>query len=206
MEIDKCIFTLINSGWSNSFFDSIMPCLSHLADASIVWLWVVLIGMLSGWRLTHAARADLNNRQKRTLIVKAGLFFCLYIALIYSVNAGVYNSLKHLSNRSRPYVHQTVILRVSPTIVSNLKSNGSFPSGHASNAFMLAALLAELFRRKRAVFYGLAAMIALSRVYLGVHYPSDVLIGGCLGLVIAWVMLYIRSTLNRITHDSFFPS
>jgi undecaprenyl-diphosphatase len=98
------------------------------------------------------------------------------------------------------------MLRVSSTIASNLLNDGSFPSGHATNAFMVAALLAERVRRKRFAFYGLATLIALSRIYLGVHYPSDVVMGGCLGLTTTWLMLSFRPLRNKITRENLFQS
>jgi undecaprenyl-diphosphatase len=84
---------------------------------------------------------------------------------------------------------------------SGLPRDGSFPSGHACNAFMIAIILAERLRRKRYVFYGLATVVALSRIYVGVHYPSDVIAGSCLGLVIIWLMLCFRPLRNRITRE-----
>ena len=47
LEFDKSIFTWINTGWSNSVLVLVMPWISHLADPSIVWLWVVFIGLLA---------------------------------------------------------------------------------------------------------------------------------------------------------------
>jgi membrane-associated phospholipid phosphatase len=65
----------------------------------------------------------------------------------------------------------------------------SMPSGHAATAFAGAVALAYLWRRGAAWFFLLAAAIAFSRVYVGVHYPGDVLVGAALGSVVglAWV-------------------
>jgi len=65
----------------------------------------------------------------------------------------------------------------------------SFPSGHAATAFAGAVVLAFLWRRGAALFFLLAAAIAFSRVYVGVHYPGDVLAGAALGTAVglAWV-------------------
>jgi undecaprenyl-diphosphatase len=65
----------------------------------------------------------------------------------------------------------------------------SFPSGHAATAFAGAVSLSYLWRRGAPLFLLLAAAIAFSRVYLGVHYPGDVLAGAALGSVVglAWV-------------------
>ena len=68
---------------------------------------------------------------------------------------------------------------------------------------MIAALFSKQFRRKCYFFYGLAAMVALSRVYLGVHYPSDVLVGSLLGLVITWFMLYLYPLRTKIAWNDF---
>lgn len=188
-QLDRTVFVWINTDWSNSIFDVIMPWITRLGGTATVCLWIFFIGLLMGRQLAHSTETDYGREQHRT-IKKAVVFFCLYMALIYGVNAGAYSGLKHLFHRSRPFVEQTVTLRVSPTTASVLGNNGSFPSGHAANAFMVAALLAERLRRKRYYLYGMAALVALSRIYLGVHYPSDVLAGGCLGFSITRLMLF----------------
>jgi undecaprenyl-diphosphatase len=203
LEFDKTIFVWINTDWSNSFFDVIMPWVTRLGDTATVSLWIVFIAMLMSWQV-----APFNNiaqdRRQHHMIVKAFVFGCLYMVLIYCVNVGAYVGLKHLSHRARPFVQQNVILRISPATVSGLANDSSFPSGHACNAFMIAALLAKQVRRKRYVFYGMAALVALSRVYLGVHYPSDVIMGACVGLVITWLMLFFRPLRNKITREGLF--
>jgi len=70
---------------------------------------------------------------------------------------------------------------------------------------MIAAIFAERFRRKRHAFYGLAFLVALSRVYLGVHYPGDVLAGACLGLTVTWLLLNFRPLRSRITREDLYP-
>jgi len=65
----------------------------------------------------------------------------------------------------------------------------SLPSGHAATAFAGAVALAYFWRRAAPLFFLLATAIAFSRVYVGVHYPGDVLAGAALGTVVAlaWV-------------------
>jgi undecaprenyl-diphosphatase len=199
LELDKAIFAWINTDWSNPIFDLVMPWITHLADPIIVWLWIVFIGLLAGWRFAHSIESNLKSSQQRILILKAGLSFFLYAALIYGVNAGVYNGLKHLFIRTRPFVQQTVVLRVPKTITADLQNDGSFPSGHATNAFMFAAIYTAQLQKKRFAFYfyGVATLIALSRIYLGVHYPGDVVAGACLSLIITWLMLRLQPLVSN---------
>ena len=199
-QLDRTIFVWINADWSNSIFDVIMPWITRLADAASVWLWIVFMGLLIGWQMAHSVKAGQGSVNHRAIMRAIGLF-CLYMALIYGVNAVAYNGLKHFFHRSRPFVQQTVILRVSSTTVSNMSNDSSFPSGHACNAFMIAALFAERLRRKRYILYGLAGVVALSRIYLGVHYPSDVIMGACLGLAITWFMLFFPPLRSRMMRE-----
>ena len=68
------------------------------------------------------------------------------------------------------------------------RSNSSFPSSHAANAFALAVLFARRWRRGAWAFWALATLVAVSRVYLNRHYASDVLAAAVLGVGLAlWV-------------------
>jgi undecaprenyl-diphosphatase len=66
----------------------------------------------------------------------------------------------------------------------------SFPSAHATFSFMMATLLANRFARYRVIFFIGAAFIAWTRIYLGLHYPTDVIAGGLLGYGI--MKLYLK--------------
>jgi undecaprenyl-diphosphatase len=70
-------------------------------------------------------------------------------------------------------------------------STHSFPSGHAATAFACATVLASLAPRWRVSFFVLAALIAFSRVYNGVHYPTDVLGGSALGVLVGLGVLRV---------------
>lgn len=64
----------------------------------------------------------------------------------------------------------------------------SFPSSHAANNFAAAIVLSRFFPRSKWWFYIIAAMVAYSRVYIGVHYPFDILGGACVGLIIGFIL------------------
>jgi len=79
----------------------------------------------------------------------------------------------------------------------DLPATYSFPSGHATVSFACAAVLALAVPRLRVPLYALAALIAFSRVYVGVHYPFDVLGGALLGVGIAIALRMLAAALRR---------
>lgn len=199
LQFDHTIFHWINTGWSNIVFDLIMPWITHLADPNMIWLWIAGIGILTGWQYARKTGANGNNRKQLLAIVRTGLLFGWYASVIYGVNAGVMVGCKHWVARPRPYVQQDVVLRASPDDMAKLRDHWSFFSGHTSSAFMVATLLAYRLRRRHWVFsfYSLAALVGLSRVYLGVHFPSDVIVGAGMGTGITWLMLIVFRVLSE---------
>src|SRR5262249_40426166 len=87
------------------------------------------------------------------------------------------DAVKAATSRDRPDVD---------TLVPRPHSS-SFPSGHAATSFACAPVLSRFEPRLRVPLYVLAALIALSRTYVGVHFPLDVLAGAAWGLLVGWV-------------------
>ena len=101
-------------------------------------------------------------------------------------------ALRQLIGRDRPFV-----LYPEPRPLVHPPSSGSFPSGHASAAFACATVIAWASPRLAVPVYVLAALVAWSRVYVGVHYPLDVLGGAVLGVLVATALLKLEAALRR---------
>lgn len=92
---------------------------------------------------------------------------------------------KHLAGRPRPRLALPATEYFGPTLQSDLLS---FPSGHATTSFAVAAALSTWYPRATWLFYGLAALIGLGRVVGDSHHFSDVLAGAALGLAVGWIL------------------
>jgi undecaprenyl-diphosphatase len=160
--IDTVVFRFFNSTIANPVFDMLMPFLTDLNKQRLV---LVLVGTLLLWMII---------RGKRSVRLAA---FCLLVTILLSdqVSSSV---IKYWLLRDRPcHALQDVRLLVS------CGSGFSFPSSHAVNNFAGALILAFYFPRVKWWFFGFAAVIAFSRVYVGVHYPLDVVGGSVIGLM-----------------------
>ena len=164
-QIDSSILLWIQyfrQEWMTPFWKGI----TFLGDYG--WFWIVL------------ALAFLCFRQTRK--TGAAVFLALLIgALITNV------VFKPLFARTRPYeVIDGLVLLVGR------QKDYSFPSGHSCAAFAGAAVCYRLLPRRYGIgFMVLAGLLAFSRLYVGVHYPSDVLGGIMIGLFAAWTALKI---------------
>jgi undecaprenyl-diphosphatase len=110
----------------------------------------------------------------------------LYMVALGSVNLVFYKALKQRIARPRPYV-------TCPGIRACARSldEFSFPSGHTMHAVAFSLLLSHFYPSFAPVLWSFAALVALSRVVLGLHYPSDVAIGAAIGFITAKFFLVV---------------
>lgn len=152
------------------FLDFTMPYISMLGNAGLVWIFLTVILMIS----KHGRKTG----------------FTLAIALILCLLAGNL-LLKPLIARPRPFTIDSSI-----QLLIAAPKDFSFPSGHTLSSFASAFVLLFSIKNGTKKHYAitalvLATLIALSRLYLCVHYPSDVILGIVLGYFIAKLSLFI---------------
>lgn len=152
----------------NPILNSIMIFFTKIGDIGLVWLVLGLV--LFFFKKTR----------------KAGIL--LYLSQL--LNIIVVTILKDTIQRPRPFLTLTDL---HPLI--SLPTSYSFPSGHASSAFAGALIIAYMFRKWLVPAYIVAIMIAVSRVYLGVHYPSDIIVGAVIGTLSSIIIIALYNKL-----------
>jgi undecaprenyl-diphosphatase len=177
--LDKSVFYFFNHSLHNSVLDVVMVFLTRTDTLhfrifyGVVWL---------------------------ALIVKGGprgrIVALLMIPVIVASDQLSSSVIKHLVARMRPCFTLPDVKLLVPC-----GSGLSFPSSHAVNNFAGATLFSFYYRRWTWAFISYASLVALSRPYVGVHYPSDALGGAVIGtfvcLVILFLWLFVEKSLAR---------
>ena len=172
------------------------------ADETIVELvqglrWeplTVVFVILSGWWMKGLAFVVLGAlgdlRSRRTFPAASS-----FAAVSVLVGGLLTHVMKDSVDRPRPE-------DASPALDAAVATPGSpsFPSGHTSTAFAAAVVVASLHPRLRWPVLALAALVGLSRIYLGVHFALDVVAGAALGLSVGLVAAWLAKRWNAVPH------
>lgn len=168
--IDRSLFYFCNRTLQNVVFDAVMPFVTDLNKKPFV---LVIVGIL--WLLL-LVKGGKSGRIAALLLIPA-------IVFSDQLNSSL---LKHLVDRPRPcHMLPGVHLLVS------CGSGYSFPSSHAVNNLAGALVLAYFLPRWTWAFFSFAALVAFSRLYVGVHFPSDVVAGAIIGLICASLIILL---------------
>ncbi|MBN2662609.1 MAG: phosphatase PAP2 family protein [Bacteroidales bacterium] len=184
LEIDTQLFTKINS-WNSTFFDTVMSAIS----GKLFWLpFFIFIVFLF-----------FKKDKKKSLFVLFFLIFAVGLADYLSVHA-----FKEVFKRLRP-CHNPDIANFVHLIKGHCGGKYGFVSSHAANFFSI-AMFSSLYIQKKWFYFlsfTIALFVAYSRVYLGVHYPSDVFGGALLGMLIAFIVYKISTKIYINARNNF---
>lgn len=171
---DRALFLQINQLHHSVVTDSIAMFFSGIGELGAVWLLIAVLVFI---------REELRDHWFFAPIASA-----MAVGLVLSEFA-----LKHIVARPRPAAEMGAI-------IVSAAENYSFPSTHAILAFAGAYVLSSKEPKYRTSLYLLAAAIALSRIYLGAHYPVDVLGGALIGSVIGYYAVRIENALLKLNN------
>lgn len=165
--LDKEIFLSINQGMTNSFFGWLMPILRNPYTWSPLYLFIIIF--------------SIKNYKKE------GVVMILFLLLNFGMSDWTSSTLiKKSVQRIRPC--NDIELKEDMVVRVRCSSGYSFTSSHATNHFAMAVLLIILFYRrwKHILWLALlwAASIGFAQIYVGVHFPGDILAGTVLGTLI----------------------
>lgn len=171
VDIDTSVFLAIN-GMHNTYFDYFMNMYSGK------WVWIPMYVAI--WYVMLR-----NFHWKVTLLCMVAL--ALVITFADQVCASL---IRPYVERFRPSRLENPLSELVHIVNGRRGGRYGFPSCHAANAFGLAFFLFFLFRKRWLTFFMMAwaLLMCYSRVYLGVHYPGDLLVGAIVGAIGAWIV------------------
>ncbi len=183
--LDTALFHFINGSLGNPVFDWLMPVLSG-GGAAMRWFSVAVIIAF----VTAMIRGGAKGR------------ICALLILIV-IAAGdplIVGTIKNAIARPRPF-----LVLPDDIVRLNRPGSGSMPSAHAANWFAAATVLFLFYRRSGWLMFPMAAAVAFSRVYVGVHYPGDVTAGAILGCGYAIALVVVAQIFWNFVGRKYFP-
>lgn len=161
-KIDKKILDYINDHFKSKFLDKIMPFITVFGDMGFIWVVLAILLMTK------------EKYREMGIMIMITLFFTTFIGEII---------IKNIFKRKRPFnnlTEQSLLIKKPLTY--------SFPSGHTASSFAVAGVFMSYDSKLSLYITILASLITFSRLYLNVHYPSDVFFGGILGVTCSFLI------------------
>lgn len=164
-KLDNSILVAIKKYIQNKYLDRIVPIITSMGNLGIIWILMALVLIL--------------NKPYRMI----GSIVILTLIISTVIGEGI---VKHIVKRVRPCNFQNNF-----SILIEKPLSYSFPSGHTLSSFAVAAVLSKYLGHYKLIFIGIALLIALSRLYLYVHYPTDVIAGIVIGILCSKLVFMI---------------
>jgi undecaprenyl-diphosphatase len=176
---DKALFGFLNSGFHNSFLDWLMPVITNFSYFRIPFFLALVALFIWG------------GKKGRWLVI-------LGVIGVGLADFTAHQFLKPLFTRPRP-CHELENVR----LLIGCGGFYGFPSNHACNFFGTATVFTYFYRKVGIVLFGLAFLVGWSRIYVGVHYPLDVIGGAIWGMLLAILVillakLWFKEKLNQV--------
>jgi len=173
-QIDLKLLYFINDTLSNPFFDKVFPFITEVKNWYLVYLIFFLLLVIKGGRIGRIAAVAL------ILLITATDQFSSFF-------------LKNLIGRIRPCNILTDL-----NVLVTCTDSFSFPSSHAVNNFAVAMFFTKIFPKNKWAFFSIATLMAFSRPYVGVHYPSDVIGGAIIGIIFGYIFALMVIKIDAI--------
>lgn len=204
-QLDQWLMLRINHDWANAFLDHLLPTVTSFAAWTPL---IIMAALFAAWR---------GGFRARTFLV------CATLAALLSEGL-VGGPLKKLIGRVRPHESMSEVIKrtlpqARPQILAMFRApvveqghelqpgarGKSFPSSHTVNMFAVAAVALIFLGRRGWIFFIAAVLVAWSRVYCGVHWPSDVFGSAPLGLLSGWGVTKLAAALWKKYGERWLP-
>lgn len=163
--LDLGILRFINDNLHNPIMDKIMIIITSLGNGGVIWIGITLIFIIT------------KRYRKIGIMMACGLILNALLGEVI---------LKNIIKRPRPFMNLSEI-----NLLVKIPTTYSFPSGHTASSFVVVGIIFSTLKKYRWQALTLAVLIAFSRLYLFVHYPSDIIGGIILGVISSKIVLEI---------------